>query len=306
MLDLQSASEQYLDYCLTQKKLNPKTIRAYRIDLDQFISYFPSRDVSLEKHELNNYIQELHTQYKPKTVKRKIACIRAFYNYLDFEELIEDNPFSKIRVKFKEPFLLPKVIPLHYIEDILKTVYSEYEKPNQSSYSKRAVLRDICVLEMLFATGMRVSELCSLQIKDVDFVNNTFRIWGKGSKERILQIGNTNVLLTLQDYYYSHKYVIDKSGYFFVNRLGNHLSEQSVRAIINKYVEKSGIPIHITPHMFRHSFATFLLEEDVDIRYIQHILGHSSITTTQIYTHVSSTKQKHILMENHPRNKMHL
>ena len=134
--------------------------------------------------------------------------------------------------------------------------------------------------------------------------NHSLLIWGKGAKERILQIGNPDVILALSAYIESFQTQIQQSGWLFVNRLGNRLSEQSVRLMINKYVELADIPMHITPHMFRHSFATLLLEADVDIRYIQRMLGHSSITTTEIYTSVSMHKQKAILTEKHPRNEM--
>ena len=134
-------------------------------------------------------------------------------------------------------------------------------------------------------------------------ISNELR-WGKGSKERLIQICNTNVRRLIDEYTISLK--SEENSYFFVNRLNNRLSEQSVRNMINDYANKAKISQHITPHMFRHSFATLLLEEDVDIRYIQQMLGHSSITTTQIYTHTSITKQKNILETKHPRNKIQI
>lgn len=139
---------------------------------------------------------------------------------------------------------------------------------------------------------------------NVDLSNHTIKIFGKGSKERIIQIENVDVLKALQDYYKLFQKDIEACGFFFVNKLCNRLSEQSVREIICKYTKMTEYNIHITPHMFRHSFATLLLDEDVDIRYIQKILGHSSITTTQIYTHVAMAKQKEILSVKHPRNKI--
>lgn len=165
-------------------------------------------------------------------------------------------------------------------------------------------LRDIAILEMLFATGARVSEMCSLTPDDIDLEYHSVRIFGKGSRERIVQIENTDVLEILREYSSTFSSDITFSGYFFVNRLHRRLSEQSVREIINKYALLCREDIHITPHMFRHSFATLLLEEDVDIRYIQRLLGHSSITTTQIYTHVAMSKQREILSAKHPRNKI--
>lgn len=165
------------------------------------------------------------------------------------------------------------------------------------------IIRHIAVLELLFATGIRISELCSIRNCDIDLKEGLILIHGKGSKERLIQIPNKSVLLSLRTYYDS-KSLSRNTKYFFTNRLDNRLSEQSVRFMIRKYTSMAGIEEKITPHMFRHTFATMLLEEDVDIRYIQKILGHSSIITTQIYTHVSSNKQRDILDRKNPRNKI--
>ena len=143
-----------------------------------------------------------------------------------------------------------------------------------------------------------------MPVDDINLSDKFIRVYGKGSKERIIQIENSDVLLALRKYNDAFSTEIQSGGFFFINRLNNRLSEQSVRFMINKYVAKAGVLMHITPHMFRHSFATLLLEEDVDIRYIQQLLGHSSIVTTQIYTHVTSNKQKYILNTKHPRNRI--
>jgi integrase/recombinase XerD len=150
---------------------------------------------------------------------------------------------------------------------------------------------------------MRVSEISNLKIKNLDFYNNTIYILGKGSKERIMCIANNDITKLLKKYIDIRKNNID---YVFVNKLGNNISEQSIRNMINDYATSAGIKLHITPHMFRHTFATALLDEDVDIRYIQQLLGHSSIVTTQIYTHISTNKIRHILEDKHPRNKFDL
>ena len=170
----------------------------------------------------------------------------------------------------------------------------------------RACLRDIAVIGLLFATGVRVSELCSLRTDTVNLSTGEIIIYGKGSKERVIQISNQAVLSAVSLYYIANAADIEASGWFFINRRRHRLSDQSVRNMINKYVGIAGINQHITPHMIRHSFATLLLEEDVDIRYIQQLLGHSSINTTQIYTHVSLKKQRDILASKHPRNKISL
>ena len=304
MKDFESQIATYLKFCQNRKNLNPKTVKAYRIDLAQFSQFAKDRIKEPIKDIISDYISYLHNCFKPKTVKRKIATIKAFFNHLEYEEIIEQNPFVKIRTKFKEPFTLPKTIPLNVIQAILDSAYTELQQKTTSDFQYKTVQRDIAVLELLFATGVRVSELCSLTIKDVDINNKFIKIYGKGSKERLIQLGNSDVILALENYANAFKKQTNESGYFFVNKLNNRLSEQSIRFMIKKHVQKCNISIHITPHMFRHSFATLLLEEDVDIRYIQKLLGHSSIVTTQIYTHVTSRKQMHILTTKHPRNKL--
>lgn len=300
MMDYTEISKNYIMYCRYQKGLSPKTIKAYSIDLRQYYEFNNQSNYDLyEKNALNEYIFELHKKYKPKTAKRKIACLKAFFHYMELEEIVEINPFNKIQTKFQEPFVLPRTIPLKTIKKLLQTVYKEKDKP-MSDYKHRVVLRDIAVFEIMFATGMRISEICSLKNSDVDLKNKMIWVYGKGAKERIIQIENNNVIKALKKYKKNNSSVND---YFFINKLGNRLSEQSVRYMINHYVEIAGIDMHLTPHMFRHSFATLLLEEDVDIRYIQQLLGHSSITTTQIYTHISMKKQRNILAKKHPRNK---
>ncbi len=293
----------YIEYCEYRKRLDRKTLKAYRIDLKQYADYLPDNLEFYAKDNLDEYITHLHKQYKPKTVKRKIASLKAFFHYLEYREIITENPFSRLEIRFREAKLLPKTIPFHSIQTFLSTLYTQKELA-ASEYQLRCCIRDIAVIELLFATGMRISELCSLRPADIDFASNNILIYGKGAKERILQIGNPEVLSALSLYSETFKDDIAACGFFFVNRLQQKLSDQSVRFMITRYAKLAGIEQHLTPHMFRHSFATLLLEQDVDIRYIQRMLGHSSISTTEIYTHVSNVKQKDILFNKHPRNLM--
>lgn len=305
---LHKSLEGYLSYCQYQKGLNSKTLKSYRIDISQFLDYIDVSPYDISKQNIYDFITQLHQQYKPKSIKRKLASIRAFYTYLEYEEMIENNPFSKIKIKSNEPFILPRTIPMHIIETILSTAYAlkDQDVRNRTEYQYKTTVRDIAILELLFATGMRVSELCSLKFENINLLDCEIKIYGKGAKERIIQIGNEDVITALKEYYKLFEEHIEENGSFFINRLNHQLSEQSVRFMIKKYTDMAGISLHITPHMFRHSFATLLLEEDVDIRYIQKLLGHSSITTTQIYTHVTSKKQRDILVTKHPRNKMNI
>ena len=301
MNTLQMHYNNYLEFCQFQKRLDPKTLKAYRIDLTQFIQNVAVHDISeVTPDILEKYIATLHQQYKPKTVKRKIASLKAFFHYLEYKDLIERNPFNKIRVKFREPVILPKTIPLHTVEVFLSTIYKQ-QKNAPTLYQRRNALRDAAVIEMLFATGMRISELCSLRLRDVNLYERTILIYGKGRKERIIQLGNNDVIETLMQYRTTFDEQIRMCSYFFVNQNGSSLSDQSIRRMINKYTSLAAIELHITPHMFRHTFATSLLEADVDIRYIQEMLGHSSINITEIYTHVAMSKQRDILTTKHPR-----
>lgn len=301
MSNLQTHTHSYLEYCKYQKRLDVKTLKAYKIDLTQFSVQITNMDVlDITPGVLEKYFSELHQKYKPKTVKRKIASIKAFFHYLEYKDIISQNPFSKIQVKFREPVILPKTIPLNTVEILLSTIYKQCSDA-KTDYQKKQALRDAAVIELLFATGIRISELCSLKMNDINLYDGTILIYGKGSKERKLQIGNDDVIHILEKYKKNFLTVIQSTNHFFVNQSGNPLSDQAVRRTINKYTSLAAIELHITPHMFRHTFATSLLEADVDIRYIQEMLGHSSINITEIYTHVAMSKQRDILTTKHPR-----
>lgn len=304
--DQDSQIDLYLTFCQYQKRLDEKTLRAYRIDLRQFCSHFHEAEFSrITSTQLENYIANLHQNFKPKTVKRKIASIKAFYHYLEYRDLLPQNPFNRIQVKFREPVILPKTIPLHTVEIFLATIY-KHQATAPTSYQRRNALRDIAAMELLFATGMRISELCSLHPEDVNLSENTVLIYGKGSKERKIQLGNEDVIHILKEYQTNFQTEIARCNHFFANQSGTALSDQTVRRMINKYTSLAHIDQHITPHMFRHTFATALLEADVDIRYIQEMLGHSSINITEIYTHVAMAKQRDILTKKHPRKDFEL
>lgn len=306
MNNLQVFIDNYLEHCKNQKRLDSKTLKAYRIDLRQFSEQNISKDNSnITSETLENYIATLHQKYKPKTVKRKIASLKAFFHCLEYREIITINPFNKIQLRFREPAILPKTIPLHTVETFLSAIYNRYHNA-KTTYQRNCALRDAAVIELLFATGMRISELCSLKISDVNLYDRTVLIYGKGLKERIIQIGNDDVTQILNTYKSTFLTEIQSCNHFFANPNGTALSDQSVRRMIKKYASLSDIELHITPHMFRHTFATSLLEADVDIRYIQEMLGHSSINITEIYTHVAMSKQRDILTAKHPRKNFKL
>lgn len=289
---------QYLESDAQEKKLSPHTIKAYRIDLYQFLSFVHGK--SVDKELLSQYIKYLNSHFAPRTVKRKIASVRAFYQELELGDQIASNPFQKLRIRIHTPKQLPRTIPEHIVRELLSEAYHIY------SSDIPLALRDIVVLELLFSTGVRVSELCKLTEQTFLLNEQSLQliIRGKGDKERILELSSPELLHLIQLYCVTFSNQIRNHGHILINNHGNPLTPQSVRRIINKYMDKLQVPFSITPHMFRHTFATSLLDAGVDIRYIQSLLGHSSISTTQIYTHVTTKQQAILLSENHPRNKM--
>lgn len=296
-MKLTDEKEKYLKICKEIKCLSNLTLKAYQIDLTQFCAFMDTKDW-LRKESLLSYITFLHNTYKPKSAKRKIVCVKAFYRYMEIENIIEYNPFHKIILKYKEPVTLPKTIPLEIVYKLLSHAHQKYRQAVTISQTE-ITLRDVLIIELLFSTGMRISELTHLETSDLNLRNDTVRIVGKGAKERIMCITNTEIKKMINKYLGIRN---SCSNYIFLNRLGNRLSEQSVRNMLSRYAREAGISMHITPHMFRHTFATELHNADVDIRYIQQLLGHSSISTTQIYTHISTSKMGEILREKHPRN----
>ena len=303
-MKLNLATKEFIMYCQFEKKLSPKTLKAYTTDLGQFGIFLNNDTIifDISKHDIRNYLVSI-SSLKPKSAKRKIASIKALFNYLEFEDKIITNPFRKIRIKIKEPELLRPVMDIIEIKKIFKSIYENKPKIiNVKSFSYFEWLRNIVVLELLFSTGARVSEIANLKKESINLESGCITIKGKGDKERIVHICNSEILLLLSNYYLLfEKYIFKSGGWFLVNRSHKKLSDQSIRIIVNNVCKDAGLSKHITPHIFRHTFATLLLEENVDIKYIQSLLGHSSITTTQIYTHINQKHQREILTAKHPR-----
>lgn len=298
MQNLSSWIDAYLEVCEYEKNLSPDTVKAYRIDLKQFLIFTDENSVDLEL--LNRYIKHLNQTFSPRSVKRKLASIRAFFHELEINGTLPENPFEKFHIRIQTPRQLPRIIPDQLVQSLLQSAYDAYAP------GRKQVLRDIVVLELLFSTGLRVSELCALTKDTFQLDGDKLRLLinGKGRKERVIQIATPELLQLMEHYCKEYAQEIQVTGNVLFNRLGGPLSPQSVRRIIHKYLKRVQANYHVTPHMFRHTFATSLLEAGMDIRYIQSLLGHSSISTTQIYTHVTPHQQTLLLAEKHPRNKM--
>lgn len=310
MQTLTAALSGFQSFCLYQKNLSAKTMKAYGTDLRQFHAFlnsfgFKGTIGEASKIEIKAWLESL-SGLKPKSVKRKIATVKALFNYLEYEDEIAINPMRKMRIHIKEPKNLPQVLSVAEVKKILHAAYRRLQAARSGTvHSQFECVRNVVVLELLFATGARVSEIACLTLDCIDIRTGLLVVKGKGDRERMLQVCNAEALAILQQYYHLAKPLINASSRrLLINRLGRPLTDQSIRLIVKRAVAAAAVQKRVTPHTFRHSFATLLLEKDVDIRYIQSLLGHSSVTTTQLYTHINRKKQRRILLTKHPRGEM--
>ncbi len=209
MQNIEQKIAHYLLDCEYQKGLDRKTLKAYRIDLAQFALFLAQGRLSLDREGVAAYIVNLHQGYKPRSIRRKVASVKAFCGYLEYEALLAENPFTKLRLKLESPLILPRTIPLSDIEGVLVAAYR-----TKKETSGNIPLRDVAVLELLFATGIRVSELCALCPDDVRLSEGEIKIYGKGAKERFVQVANPSVLQALQEYRTAFAKPIEQAGTF--------------------------------------------------------------------------------------------
>lgn len=310
MDNLQFYRDRYLEYCTFNRKLAPSTIYGYRQDLNNFILFLEKLEppilcwTQVKRKHLDYYLEVVSENYSVCTIKGNFSSLRCFFYFLQEDGLEFDNPFRKFRLHMQKPASIPISLTLGEVTGILREAY-KFE--NLNAFRKS---RDILVLELLFSGGMRVAELCSITISRYDPVEKTIEVIGKGNKNRFIFITNKEVLALLDDYLALRSNLSFRNGTQLL--CDNLLLTDSllplkpihVRGIIKKYVMASGITKRVTPHTFRHTYASLLLEEGVDIKYIQEFLGHSSIKTTQIYLHTTSGRKREILAEMHPRKKL--
>ena len=291
--------EDFRSYILVEKNFSKHTAKAYYSDILDFLLWLgdtPLENVNFSKvREYLHFIQKFN--YKKTTVARKIASLRTFYKYLYREKKVDSNPAMNLNSP-KRPKQLPKFLTPYEIEQILNNI--KIDTP--------AGYRNKAILELLWATGMRVSELSGLNFEDLNLENNEIRVFGKGSKERIILV--TDRAKTYLERYIETARPLVAKGYrvdtdedspVFINNTGFRLQTRTISNVINDIVEKIHLPKHVTPHVFRHSFATHLIENGADLRVVQELLGHASISNTQIYTHVSGKHLQEVYNETHPR-----
>ena len=294
--------EDFKSYILVEKNFSKHTAKAYYADILAYLIWLGNDDFSnVNFVKMREYLHHISTyNYQKTTVARKIASLRTFHKYLLREQLIENNPAENL-ISPKRPKSLPKFLSMEEVEQILSNINID----TPAGYRNRAIL------ELLWATGMRVSELSGLNFGNLNLENNEITVFGKGAKERIVLITD-RAKNYLQGYIdYARSMIVKEKEYFnpnitdetpvFINKTGFRLQTKTIRTVINEVVEKIQLPKKVTPHVFRHSFATHLIENGADLRVVQELLGHASISNTQIYTHISMQHMKNVYDETHPR-----
>lgn len=293
----------FLVYLEVEKNFSKHTVRAYNSDILSFLIWLGDTRITETNHEkLRDYLVFLQKfNYSKTTLSRKIASIRTFYRYLYRERIIEANPANSVHSP-KRNKSLPRFLSNAEIEQILNNI--KIDTP--AGYRSRVIL------ELLYATGMRVSELSNLNFGNLNLEENEITVMGKGSKERIVLV-SSRAKDFLQKYIQNVRYMIpeeksiqselseNENDPVFINKTGYRLQTQSIRTALNDIVKRIELPKKVTPHVFRHSFATKLLENGADLRVVQELLGHASISNTQIYTHVSTERLKAVYDSTHPR-----
>ncbi len=292
--------EDFKSYILVEKNFSEHTAKAYYADILAYLIWLGDEGCEgVNFAKVREYLHHISVyNYKKTTLARKIASLRTFYKYLHREKKTENNPAENL-ISPKRPRSLPKFLTTDEVEQILNNINME----TPAGYRNRTIL------ELLWASGMRVSELSNLNFGNLNLENNEITVFGKGAKERIILITD-RAKTYLQNYINTVRPMVAKDyplppvndeSPVFINKTGYRLQTKTIRNVINEIVEKIELPKHVTPHMFRHSFATHLIENGADLRVVQELLGHASISNTQIYTHISTQHMKQVYDETHPR-----
>ena len=289
--------DKFIKYLEINRNYSLYTIKNYELDINDFINFCNNKNIKIDKvkyNDIKEYLLILYNKnYKATTISRKISSLRTFYDYLYDNNIVDKNVFKHVSLHKKEK-RLPKYMTTDEIDEVF----------NIPDINTPIGIRNRLILELLYGTGIRVSELCNIKISDIDFNNKTIRILGKGSKERIVLYNNTcnNIL---------NKYINDDRKLLLNNKLNEYLivglnktkglTTRSVEMIIDSIINKAALNRNVTPHVFRHTFATHLLNEGCDILVVKELLGHSSLDTTGIYTHVSNERLRKVYLDTHPR-----
>ena len=288
----------FIEYLKYQRNYSDFTCNNYKKDLNEYNSFILNNKINYKNMDYNDakeYVIYLNKKNDAKsTISRKLSSLRTFYKYLVLNNKVESNPFLLVSSPKKEK-RIPKFINYNNMEEIL----------NVPNIKTKEGQRERVILEVLYASGVRVSELVNIKLKDIDFSNKNILIFGKGSKERLVSFGDyalEYINLYLKE---GRNLLLDgvKSDYLIVGKKSEKLTTRRVEQIIDDIIKRTSIKLNITPHMFRHTFATHLLDNGCDLLVVQELLGHSSLSSTEIYTHVSNEHLREVYLKCHPRNK---
>ena len=290
--------DRFIEYLKYQRNYSDFTCNNYKKDLNEYNSFILNNKInykSMGYNEAKEYVIYLNKKNDAKsTISRKLSSLRTFYKYLVLNNKVESNPFLLVSSPKKEK-RIPKFINYNNMEEIL----------NVPNIKTKEGQRERVILEVLYASGVRVSELVNIKLKDIDFSNKNILILGKGSKERLVSFGDyalEYINLYLKE---GRNLLLDgvKSDYLIVGKKSEKLTTRRVEQIIDDIIKRTSIKLNITPHMFRHTFATHLLDNGCDLLVVQELLGHASLSSTEIYTHVSNEHLREVYLKCHPRNK---
>lgn len=287
--------KQFLTYLKVEKSYSDYTITNYQLDIKSFLEDCKKKNIDYHKityREARSYVNHLYTKQNEKasSISRKISSIRSFYRYLSSLG-IENPSFSLLKLP-KKGKRLPKYLEYNELEEMF--VIPDLNTPLGQ--------RDSLIIELLYASGMRVGELVSITLEDINYYQKSIKILGKGNKERIVYYNNTTEK-RLNTYLEDGRRKLNRkdSKFLFLNHLGGVLTTRGVELVINKVIEKTSLTKHVTPHMLRHSFASHLLNEGCDLLSVQELLGHESLSATNIYTHITNDRMKDVYLKTHPR-----
>ncbi len=295
--------EEYLGYLRSVRSLSDKSVAAYERDLRRFLGFIENRETAPEEVSVRTaraYLADLsRSGMKETSINRALSAVRGFYRYGMIHKGLKNNPFDSVR-SMKQKRTLPEILYEDEIASLIETVSQQEEEGF-------ARARDLCLFELLYSTGCRVSEIVGMNVLDVDISHRTAMVRGKGAKDRIVFIG-TAAAKALSDYLPYRNEALDRNdsdgvAALFLNESGRRITRQGVTYLIEKRRTGSTVRKRVTPHTFRHSFATHLLDNGADIRMVQEMLGHAGLSTTQIYTHTGIERLKRVYREAHPHGK---
>ncbi len=281
--------EQFCNSLKAEKDVSPHTMRAYTKDLEEFLSFTDKKPQDIDNLDIRGFLASLHyRKLKKSSIARKLATIRSFFKYLHREGIVKKNP-AKLVSSPKVQKILPRFLTVD-------EAFALMDSPKGDTFQAS---RDKAILELLYSSGLRVSELTTLDINDFDIKESLVRVKGKGKKERIIPIGSKAVE-AMENYLPERILLKKKSQALFLNNRGGRLTQRSIRRIVDKYGRMIALKGHLSPHALRHTFATHLLHGGADLRAIQELLGHSSLSTTQKYTHVDIAHLIEVYDKAHP------